>query len=262
MKILVSKISANSLNNARSTLSGIVELAESIEVFGLLQPVIVEAHELTEGRYNLVAGFRRFAAVVHLGATEIEAVIVPSGSNHTINLIENICREDIITYDFAVGIERMSTLDKMSGPAISKALRTHRADQKGTSVPNINNLLRLIRKLDPAIIAAWKAGHPAATNENLLVIVGAKDQVKAWNLMLGHSAEPSEDSEGSDSADEDKEEREPKRKRKSAAQMALMLERLAGTKGVKKADLDVVRNAFDWVMSECETLCGISLQSE
>jgi ParB family chromosome partitioning protein len=257
MKISLSKITADSTKNARSVLSGIDELALSIKQHGLLQPVIVEESDI-DGRYNLVAGFRRFAAVQALGDAEVEAVVIEDGKASTINLVENICRDDISTYDFAVGLDRMSK-DGLSGPMIAKFLKTHRTDQKGCSVPNINNLLRLIRNLDPSILSEWQQCHPAATTENLMVIVKAKDQVAAWNLMIGHGGETSEDSEDSDDGTDDKEEREPKRKRRTPAQMALMLDRLAGTKGVTKAQLEIVRSSFDWVMSECETLLGISL---
>jgi ParB family chromosome partitioning protein len=59
--------------NPREDLGDVDELAESIEAFDLLQPVVVR--RLEDDRYELVAGHRRFAAFQQLGRTKIAAVV-------------------------------------------------------------------------------------------------------------------------------------------------------------------------------------------
>lgn len=70
------------------------DLAASIELHGLQQPVIVK--ELGDNKYKLVAGFRRFVAIsVNLGRESIDAVVTTAENVSEINLIENLQRKDL-----------------------------------------------------------------------------------------------------------------------------------------------------------------------
>lgn len=84
----------NNISRDRVNPSECQELAASIQVHGLQQPVIVK--DLKDGTYQLVAGFRRFTAVnVILGMDEIDAVITEAENLSEINLIENLQRKDL-----------------------------------------------------------------------------------------------------------------------------------------------------------------------
>jgi len=79
------------------TTSGISELAESIRKQGLLHPIIVSRKP--NGRYEILAGQRRFLAHRELGYPTIRAIVVDSGSidedkKVTISLTENLIRRD------------------------------------------------------------------------------------------------------------------------------------------------------------------------
>ena len=77
------------------------DLAESIRVVGLLQPIIVCASEQKKGKYEILAGQRRFLAHRHLKRGTIKAAILESRvDEHTakaISLIENLVRRSIST---------------------------------------------------------------------------------------------------------------------------------------------------------------------
>ena len=78
------------------------ELAASLKTTGMIQPVIVRSHE---GRYQLVAGERRWRAAGMAGLETIPALIreVDSFTQAQMALIENIQREDLNPMDRATG---------------------------------------------------------------------------------------------------------------------------------------------------------------
>lgn len=71
------------------------ELMQSIETYGLLEPVVVTPEE--DGRYQLVAGERRFRSHQKLGKATIQAIIREASDLERLELalIENIQREDL-----------------------------------------------------------------------------------------------------------------------------------------------------------------------
>lgn len=77
------------------------ELAESIRKIGLLEPILV-APAKEGGKYEILAGQRRFLAASRLGLSEIEAVIseqVDETRAKVISLTENMVRRDIVLAD-------------------------------------------------------------------------------------------------------------------------------------------------------------------
>ena len=70
------------------------ELAESIKMYGVIQPIVVSQKE---GYYSIIAGERRWRASKIAGLTEIPAIIREDDErkNKEIALIENIQREDL-----------------------------------------------------------------------------------------------------------------------------------------------------------------------
>ena len=73
----------------------IAELAESIESYGIIQPLSVR--KMREGRYELVAGGRRLRAAKKLGLSKVPAIIVDISDRDSaaIALLENLQREDL-----------------------------------------------------------------------------------------------------------------------------------------------------------------------
>ena len=117
------------------------ELAASIKVQGIMQPVLVRP--LTEGKYEIIAGERRWRAAQLAGLNEVPALVrdIPDEAALAMSLIENIQRENLNPLEEAAGIQRL----------IDEFNMTHQqaADAVGRSRPAASNLLRLLHLAKP-----------------------------------------------------------------------------------------------------------------
>lgn len=111
------------------------ELADSISAQGIVQPVL--ARETGEGRYEIIAGERRWRAAQLAGLRELPVLVreVSDQAAQAMALIENIQREDLNPLEEAEALKRL--LDEYG--------MTHQqlADAVGKSRATITNLLRL-----------------------------------------------------------------------------------------------------------------------
>jgi len=123
------------------------ELAASIALHGVLQPLVVEPGE--EGRYSLQIGKRRLAASKLAGLDKVPAIILdgPLGSEESLamRLVENLHREDLDPIDEA---EAYAALKEM-GVKVSEIARQVGKDR--TYVSHSMRLLRLHPKVREAI---------------------------------------------------------------------------------------------------------------
>jgi len=113
------------------------ELADSIEASGLLQPVAVRP--AAHGRYQLIAGERRFRAVQQLGWRKIPALVkeVDDRSLLTLALIENLQRDDLSPLDAAHGYQRLMQEFTMPQQEVARLVGKDRS--------TVSNTLRLLR---------------------------------------------------------------------------------------------------------------------
>lgn len=83
------------------------ELAESIKRHGVLQPLVVREHG--KGKYELIAGERRFRAAKSAGLKEVPVVVIEADDKKVaeLGLIENLQREDLSPLDEAMAFRRM-----------------------------------------------------------------------------------------------------------------------------------------------------------
>jgi ParB family transcriptional regulator, chromosome partitioning protein len=119
----------------------LAELAESIKAQGVIQPIVVR--ELGKGRFEIIAGERRWRAARQAGLAEIPAVVreVDDRAVVAMALIENIQREDLNPLEEAVALQRL--IDEFS--------LTHQqaAEAVGRSRAAVSNLLRLLELPEP-----------------------------------------------------------------------------------------------------------------
>jgi ParB family chromosome partitioning protein len=112
------------------------ELASSIKAQGLIQPIVVR--DAGGGRYELIAGERRWRATQLAGLPDIKALVidVPEQSAMAMALIENIQRQDLNPLEEAHALKRL----------VDEFTLTHQqvADAVGRSRAAVTNLLRLI----------------------------------------------------------------------------------------------------------------------
>lgn len=131
------------------------ELANSIKEQGLLQPILVR--EYGDGRYQIIAGERRFRACKLAGITDIPAIILEKSDREVaeIALIENIQREDLNPIEEAAAFKALITEYSLTQEELS--------DKIGKSRPAIANAMRLLDLPDEitTMVAAKElsAGH-------------------------------------------------------------------------------------------------------
>lgn len=118
------------------------ELADSIRSQGVVQPVVVRS--LGSGRYELIAGERRWRAAQKAGLHEIPAVIrqIPDQAAIAMALIENIQRENLSPLEEAKALERLIAEFELSHEGAAEAV--------GRSRTSVTNLLRLL-DLEPDV---------------------------------------------------------------------------------------------------------------
>ncbi len=119
----------------------LAELAESIRAQGVVQPIVVRPLA-TPGRYEIIAGERRWRAAQLAGLDEIPVVIrdVPDEAALAMALIENIQREDLNPLEEAVALQRLANEFSLTHQEVAQAV--------GRSRAGVSNLLRLLELTD------------------------------------------------------------------------------------------------------------------
>ena len=121
------------------------ELAASIKAVGIVTPITVR--EVEEGKYEIVAGERRFRASKLAGLETIPAYIRKMGEEGVLEaaLIENIQREDLNAIEIAISYQRLLDECNLTQDALS--------DRVGKKRATITNYLRLLKLPAPIQLA-------------------------------------------------------------------------------------------------------------
>lgn len=147
------------------------ELAQSIQENGLLQPLLVRSRP--GGRYELVAGERRFRAISRLGWSEVPAVVrdIDDRTVLVFALVENLQREALSPLEEAEGYRVLAENHSLTQVQIARAVGKDRS--------TVANALRLL-SLPPSIRRLVEAGELSAGHARPLLTV--KDPVRAADL--------------------------------------------------------------------------------
>ncbi len=151
------------------------DLADSIERYGVIQPIVVTPKE---GYYAIVAGERRWRAAKIAGLVEIPAIIreYDERKNKEIALIENIQREDLNAYEKASGIKALMEDYNLTQEEIAKVL--------GKSRSSIANSVRILN-LDPRVLEFAKEGKLTEGHcKALMAITDSEKQYAAAVRMI------------------------------------------------------------------------------
>ncbi len=133
------------------------ELAKSIEVHGVIQPILVR--EIKDG-FEIVAGERRFRAARKAGLKELPCIVreFSEEQNMLIALIENMQREDLNPIEEAEGLAKMIENFGLTQEEVSRSV--------GKSRPYISNALRLLKlpeKIKGFVVEGKLSGGHART---------------------------------------------------------------------------------------------------
>lgn len=152
------------------------ELTDSIKELGIIQPITLRKTD--EGKYQIIAGERRFRASQLAGKTTIPAYIIEADEENTMEmaLIENIQREDLNAMEIALAYQQLIEQYNLSQEQLSKRVGKGRA--------TIANFLRLL-KLPAVIQVALKdksidMGHA----RTLLSIDSPAKQIKLFQEIV------------------------------------------------------------------------------
>lgn len=154
----------------------LADLAESIRVHGIIQPLTVR--RLSTGYYQIIAGERRWRAAQRAGLTTVPAYVRTASDSEVTEmaLIENIQREDLNSIEIALAFRKLLDTSDLTQERLSERV--------GKSRTVITNHLRLL-KLPAEIQLALRdrkldMGHARA----LLAIDDAKLQLKIFKQIL------------------------------------------------------------------------------
>ena len=124
------------------------ELAESIKVQGIMQPILVRQLNATSAStrnatYEIIAGERRFRAAKLAGLDSVPVLVrdVPNEAAAAMSLIENIQREDLNPLEEAQGLQRLVAEFGLTHETAARAV--------GRSRSAASNLLRLLNLAGP-----------------------------------------------------------------------------------------------------------------
>ncbi|SEN47280.1 nucleoid occlusion protein [Paenibacillus sp. OV219] len=113
----------------------IEELSQTIRTHGVIQPIVVRVRN---GKYEIIAGERRFRAVKKLGLETIPAIIREFNDSQaaSIALIENLQREGLTSIEEAVAYQKLIDLHNLTQESLAQRL--------GKSQSTIANKIRLL----------------------------------------------------------------------------------------------------------------------
>jgi len=147
--------------------SALMELAQSIEAKGLLQPILVKA--LEGERYMIVAGERRYRAHQLLSRATIAAVVT-EGDMDEVAIIENVQRENLRPMELAESLGRLMQTHGYTQEDAAKVI--------GKARNTVNELLSLL-KLPEAIKAQCRTSDIAS--KSFLVELARMDTDAMWS---------------------------------------------------------------------------------
>lgn len=152
------------------------ELADSIAEIGIIQPITLR--ELDNGRYQIIAGERRWRASQIAGLASIPAYIRTASDENVMEmaLIENIQRQDLNSIEIALAYQHL--IDEYG---LTQEKLSERVGKKRATVANYLRLLKLPAPVQVAIQNhTMDTGHARA----LLALDDPKKQLKVFKEVL------------------------------------------------------------------------------
>lgn len=149
------------------------ELADSIAEIGIIQPITLR--ELENGRYQIIAGERRWRASQKVGLTSIPAYIRTADDENVMEmaLVENIQRQDLNSIEIALAYQHLIDAYNLTQEKLSERVGKKRA--------TVANYLRLLKLPAPVQVAIQNhhidTGHARA----LLALEDPKEQVRLFH---------------------------------------------------------------------------------
>lgn len=152
------------------------ELASSIELMGLIQPVTLRP--IAGGKYQIISGERRWRASRMAGLKEIPAYIRKTDDNGMLEMaiVENIQRENLDAIEIAISFQRLIDECKLTQEEMAVRVGKKRA--------SVANYLRLLRLPAPVQLALRQDKLSMGHAKCILSLEKEKDQLKMANAII------------------------------------------------------------------------------
>ncbi len=157
------------------------ELANSIKKNGIIQPIAVRPNKTDTGKYEIVAGERRWLAAQRAGLHEIPVRILDLNDAESLEvaIVENIQRDDLNPIEEARGYKRLNEEFKYDHESISKLMSKSRS--------HISNTLRLLT-LPNDIVAMLEEGSLTSGQARPLIGISNASTIAEEIVAKNYSA--------------------------------------------------------------------------
>ena len=169
VKVKISKVEPNREQPRKNfDEDALLELAESIKQFGVLQPLLVQDRK---DYYEIIAGERRWRAAKIAGLKEVPVIIKKLTEQEMveISLIENIQRENLNPIEEALAYKRLLNEFNLKQDEVAE-----RVSKSRTAVTNSMRLLKLNEKVQQMVI------DDMLTTGHARTLLGIEDQEKQY----------------------------------------------------------------------------------
>ena len=157
------------------------ELANSIKKNGIIQPIAVRPSRSDPGRYEIVAGERRWLAAQKAGLHEIPVTVLDLSDVESLEvaIVENIQRDDLNPIEEARGYKRLNEEFKYDHDSISKLMSKSRS--------HVSNTLRLLT-LPSDVIAMLEEGTLTSGQARPLIGISNASSIAEEIVSKNYSA--------------------------------------------------------------------------
>ena len=180
-KIETNKVSINNLTRNRFqprkyfSKENLEELSNSIKEQGVIQPIVVRPDKSSEGKYEIVAGERRWLASQNAGLHEVPVVVVDVNDVKSLEfaIVENVQRQDLNPIEEARGYQKLIDEFSYNQDKLSKFI--------GKSRSYIANSLRLL-SLPHEVLLMVEQGNLSAGHARSLI--GLNNSIEIAKIII------------------------------------------------------------------------------
>ena len=172
-KVSIKDISRNKLQPRKHfDKDSLEELTNSIKKQGVIQPIVVRPDKSSEGKYEIVAGERRWLASQNAGLHEVPVVILNIDDVKSLEfaIVENVQRQDLNPIEEARGYERLINDFNYNQEKLSQFI--------GKSRSYIANSLRLLSLPEEVLLMVEQGNLSAGHARSLIGLVNSVDIAK------------------------------------------------------------------------------------
>jgi len=172
-KISINDITRNKFQPRKNFSKGsLEELSNSIKEQGIIQPILVRPDKSSKGKYEIIAGERRWLAAQNAGLHEVPVAILDVDDVKSLEfaIVENVQRQDLNAVEEARGYERLVKEFNYNQDILSKFI--------GKSRSYIANSLRLLSLPDEILLMVEQGDLSAGHARSLIGLNNSADIAK------------------------------------------------------------------------------------